>query len=380
MYLHFRKGAEYWELHEVFRKLILTGFLVFFEDVSHRAVLAILVCILALASLNYYRPHPDHVVFFIAQASFIITTFKFLAIIFLDTKSYRDAEAIQDNNWIGWLLIFLDGCFCIASILALIAVAWVMRQELKHKKVAHLSVVEQTKTLVHTKTFTRHLKTKVKRATTMREQQQQLALGASVDGSSKSGALTKVPRFSLSSKHMRKAIEKHRDNEHVTQLENTASKTLDLKLKAVEQMSLAASVRLQQRLQKRKGSVHRTNGVLHQVNKVVPMSSTVLSEKGEDAAPPPTQPTQGSAKKSPPPPPPKAAKRSVKRSKKKRSSKTGSNGKSRVQRIGSATNIKPVTQNDIKWAQFYENNPTKAEENGYTAQHYEAYKRKMSSL
>ena len=72
LYLHFSIGAEYWELHEVFRKLILIGFLVFLQNVTHRAAVAILISVFAVASLHYYRPHPNRIVFLVAQISFII--------------------------------------------------------------------------------------------------------------------------------------------------------------------------------------------------------------------------------------------------------------------------------------------------------------------
>ena len=39
-----------------------------------------------------------------------------------------------------------------------------------------------------------------------------------------------------------------------------------------------------------------------------------------------------------------------------------------------------VTKNDKKWARFYEQDPQKAMESGYTAQHYEAFQAKKQSV
>lgn len=50
------RGGEYWEIHEVLRKMILTGLLVFVPPYS-RAAVAILVSVIVVANLNYVKPH-----------------------------------------------------------------------------------------------------------------------------------------------------------------------------------------------------------------------------------------------------------------------------------------------------------------------------------
>ena len=56
LYAPFNRGGEYWEIHEVFRKLILTGLLVFIPE-SSRPPVAIVVSVMSVASLNYVKPH-----------------------------------------------------------------------------------------------------------------------------------------------------------------------------------------------------------------------------------------------------------------------------------------------------------------------------------
>ncbi len=75
LYASFQEGCEYWELHELARKLILTGLLVFFPTVS-RAAVSIVVCVGNVATLNYFRPHRNKVVFGVEQFSYLLTTFK----------------------------------------------------------------------------------------------------------------------------------------------------------------------------------------------------------------------------------------------------------------------------------------------------------------
>merc|ERR1712086_576398 len=82
LYASFNVGGEYWEIHEVFRKMILTGLLIFIPS-NARASVAILVSALSVASLNYVKPHKNNIVFWVAQGSFLMTTFKYLSVILL---------------------------------------------------------------------------------------------------------------------------------------------------------------------------------------------------------------------------------------------------------------------------------------------------------
>ena len=65
----------------------MTGLLVFVPDMTHRAAMAIFICVLSVASLNYFKPHLSWVVFFVEQISFMLSTFKYLAVILLDTRA-----------------------------------------------------------------------------------------------------------------------------------------------------------------------------------------------------------------------------------------------------------------------------------------------------
>ena len=49
-------GAEWWEIHEVVRKMLFCGLLVYLPALS-RAASAILICLISVATLNYVRPH-----------------------------------------------------------------------------------------------------------------------------------------------------------------------------------------------------------------------------------------------------------------------------------------------------------------------------------
>ena len=56
LYDPFVRGAEFWQVHDVMMKMILTGMLIYVPPTS-RAGIAVLVCVVAVANLNYFRPH-----------------------------------------------------------------------------------------------------------------------------------------------------------------------------------------------------------------------------------------------------------------------------------------------------------------------------------
>merc|ERR1712195_442896 len=130
LYASFTVGAEYWEIHEVFRKMILTGLLVFIPGNS-RAAVAILVSVMSVATLNYFKPHKNYVVFYVAQGSFLITTFKYLSVILLSANPRDYTE--HDSEVVGILLFALDAIFMSVSVTTLFAVILILRQRMNQK-------------------------------------------------------------------------------------------------------------------------------------------------------------------------------------------------------------------------------------------------------
>ena len=55
LYEPFVRGAEFWQVHDVLMKMILTGMLIYVPSTS-RAGIAVLVCLIATANLNYFQP------------------------------------------------------------------------------------------------------------------------------------------------------------------------------------------------------------------------------------------------------------------------------------------------------------------------------------
>lgn len=127
LYSRFNVGSEMWELHEVFRKLILMGVLVFFPPTT-RAAAAILICVIGCCSLNYLRPHRNHVVLGVSQLAFLLQTFKYISAVLL-TPGRDGSLSEPDRVALGWLMIFMDVLFMVGSVAAMAAVMWLLRSK-----------------------------------------------------------------------------------------------------------------------------------------------------------------------------------------------------------------------------------------------------------
>ena len=110
LYAPFNFGAEYWELHEVFRKMILTGMLIFIEDMKVRAVVASIVSVLAVGSLNYFKPHRNLAVFYLAELAFMCSSIKYLCVILV-----IGSQARKKDESLGITMLCIDVLFMLSS-------------------------------------------------------------------------------------------------------------------------------------------------------------------------------------------------------------------------------------------------------------------------
>jgi hypothetical protein len=97
---------------------------------------------MSVASLNYVKPHKNNLVFWVAQGSFLVTTFKYLSVILL-TSDMNKKTATQTQNVVGILLVVLDMTFMVISFLTLFAVVLVLRSVLLANKRKELASATQ---------------------------------------------------------------------------------------------------------------------------------------------------------------------------------------------------------------------------------------------
>ena len=90
------------------------------------ASVVVIICLLAVATLNYFEPQKNRVVFWLAQLSFIITSLKFSsAVVLIAAKNSEERESI------GSLLIAFDAVFFIGSILGTVIAIYILWDKIK---------------------------------------------------------------------------------------------------------------------------------------------------------------------------------------------------------------------------------------------------------
>ena len=114
-----------WEIHEVFRKLTLMGVLVFFPPFT-RAATAILVCVVSCCSLNFFRPHRNHIVLAVAQTAFLLSTFKYVVAVLLTSDDLKGEDLKRETFALGCLMIAMDVVFMMGSVTSMLALLWLL--------------------------------------------------------------------------------------------------------------------------------------------------------------------------------------------------------------------------------------------------------------
>jgi len=123
LYARFKVGSEFWEIHEVVRKCLLMGFLIFLPPTS-RSAIAILICVVCCCTLNFFQPHRNKLVLFVSQLSFLMTTFKYVCVVFLRLNDLKQEDAAV----MGGIMVMLDVVFLIASFVACVLILVLLRQ------------------------------------------------------------------------------------------------------------------------------------------------------------------------------------------------------------------------------------------------------------
>ena len=93
LYSRFRAGSEWWEVHEIVRKMLLCGALVYLSEITQAAITS-LVSVCALVSLNYHRPYRNSWVFVACESAFLSTCMKYTMLLaLLANEGARDDKA-----------------------------------------------------------------------------------------------------------------------------------------------------------------------------------------------------------------------------------------------------------------------------------------------
>ena len=99
LYDPFVRGAEWWQIHDVLLKMVLTGLLIYIPPAS-RAGIAALICMFAIANLNYFHPHKNKVLFWLTQLSFMTTGAKYVMALLLSAGTAKQNEGAYCRNFL----------------------------------------------------------------------------------------------------------------------------------------------------------------------------------------------------------------------------------------------------------------------------------------
>jgi hypothetical protein len=128
LYARFVPGAEWWEIHEVVRKMLLCGLLVYLPSKT-RAATAILICLISIATLNYVRPYKNKYLFLVCEGSFLLTAGKYLTTIFASAIG-RDVQQSQDDKTLAYFLIFFDVFIFVGGALTVIFIFCMLKLDI----------------------------------------------------------------------------------------------------------------------------------------------------------------------------------------------------------------------------------------------------------
>jgi len=113
-------GAEYWNIQELMRRLLLTGMLLFLPG-NTRLAASLLVSISACCLLFGVKPHKANVIQRLEQSSFVILTFKYVGSILLVVGAADEQASV-----LGSVFIVLDVIYMIHSFICLGSVVRVL--------------------------------------------------------------------------------------------------------------------------------------------------------------------------------------------------------------------------------------------------------------
>ena len=126
LYDTYKPGAEYWDIQELMRRLLLTGILLFLPG-STRLAASLLVSIFACCLLFGAKPHKAEVIQRLESSSFVILTLKYVGSILLMVDMTD-----EEKNVVGLVFILLDVIYMIHSIICLFSVVHFVWTAAKH--------------------------------------------------------------------------------------------------------------------------------------------------------------------------------------------------------------------------------------------------------
>ena len=141
LYSRFTKGAEFWDVFEMLRTTCLSGGLLLLPD-NIRATFALLICMISCCTFNYLHPPRNNIVFWVAEATLLVTTLKYLIAV-VGMNELGPQEEIQ----LGYVLVGLDVCLIVGLVGAFGGIHCVLRRKISQAKLIDIERIKRRKHL-----------------------------------------------------------------------------------------------------------------------------------------------------------------------------------------------------------------------------------------
>ena len=252
MYDRYNFGTEWWGLHECFRKLILTGMLIFIEQLETRIVCASIVSLFAMVNLSYNRPLRNKTVFWVSEIALSMTSIRYIMASYLIIKQEKGyiPKAGDNSDMVLVVLEVATWCMFLCGIILCIVMGMKTTGKGKRKEkvrtdstavVAENGEEEEVEAEAENDVF------------------------ASFEEEQRSGDLHRRRPSFLNHTSVQRAVRNHNTAVEVQAVQENASAHILKKRQSIDQANKEARRRLQARLQahsisagKKKGRTKRT--------------------------------------------------------------------------------------------------------------------------
>jgi hypothetical protein len=96
-----------------------------------RPTVGAMICIIAVANLNYFRPHKTNVLFWLTELTFISSSFKYITALMIESSAHDPDATEEDIDTVGKLLIGVEIFTFVSMLFCLGAAVYVLRGKLK---------------------------------------------------------------------------------------------------------------------------------------------------------------------------------------------------------------------------------------------------------
>ena len=118
LYGGYRPGTEYWDIHELMRRLTLTGLMIFLPPASRLAA-CLLISITACCTLIGVVPHTSPTLQRLEQSAFVILTFKYVGGVLLIVQT-----SDNDVSFLGEIFLLLDVIYICHSFVCFVSIGY----------------------------------------------------------------------------------------------------------------------------------------------------------------------------------------------------------------------------------------------------------------